>query len=126
MMRPTSIAAFEIVQIALAVATFILSGGGLFEKMFGLVLLLTLVLFISRRRSNVARWIFVVMVGLGLAIQAWLWIDPPAEMSPLRLAQLILGVVVTIISVSLLFVPTSSRWFRRSEAVAARAHGSTL
>ncbi|QNQ08433.1 hypothetical protein [Sphingomonas alpina] len=120
-MRPKTIAAFEIIQIALLVLGYILSPtDDVILKTVGFVFVMALVLFIARKRSNIARWLFFAMVALGLLIQAWLWIAQPVELPPLTawyIARIIFGLMVSLVSVGLLFTPSASAWLRRGSQV---------
>ncbi|MGY4395809.1 lysylphosphatidylglycerol synthetase-like protein (DUF2156 family) [Sphingomonas sp. UYAg733] len=116
-MRPKTITAFEIIQIVMLILGYILSPtDDVIWKTVGFVIVMALVLLISRRRSNVARWIFAAMVALGLLIQAWLWIAQPVELPSLTtwyIARIVFGLMVSLVSVGLLFTPSTSDWLRR-------------
>jgi hypothetical protein len=72
---------------------------------FGLPLLLALLT--SRRRSNIAKWLFVIVVGLGTALAiydgvdsgAWKWSVPGILIWALQIA-----------AVALLFAPSARAW----------------
>lgn len=124
-MRPKTIAAFEIIQVVMLILNYILSPtDDVIWKTVGFVAVMALVLLISRRRSNVARWLFAGMVALGLLIQVWLWIAQPVELPPLTawyIMRLVFGLMVSLVSVGLLFTPSASAWLRHGGRSTASA-----
>ena len=83
---------------------------------FGLPLLLALLT--SRRRSNTAKWLFVILVGLGTALAIFDAVDSGAwNWSALG----ILIWVLQIAAVALLFAPSARAWLSRKNAPAAEA-----
>lgn len=82
--------------------------------MFTLAVILALVLFISRRRSNVAKWILLVVWVLGL----------PAFIGVLRSGLfssqwvMLLQTIVQIAAIALLFTPSARAWLAADKATA--------
>ena len=74
---------------------------------------LALALLISRRRSNVARWIFVGMVVLALPFDIQ---DFIMETVSGALAVQAIRVVGDVIGCALLFTPAARRWFNQPAA----------
>ncbi|WP_380878668.1 hypothetical protein ACFB49_18020 [Sphingomonas sp. DBB INV C78] len=128
-MRPQSIILFEriaLATIALGIVAAVLSWQrtvGMVEKMGhgpGLVIgiqavsvafMLLLVYFITRRASEIAKWIFVVLVVLGavnmvMTLSSVLAAGPAGMIAP---AQLILQLIATW----MLFRPDAGAWFRK-------------
>ena len=127
-MRPHSIVLFErlvIGSIALGLLSLLLS-----LEMFGMIARLTgtsvgafvaipvimfalygvLIYFVARRGSNVARWIYAVLAGIGLLfgiIGLGTLMNFPAHIVLLTLVQHVL----TAISLFMLFRPDSNSWF---------------
>ena len=134
-MRPASIVTFErivllivVLSAASAVLTWDataaqLSAGGVGEGiLFGaLAVLLGLILLLSwliaRRRSNIARWLYVLlMLGtIGVSVPA---LPRLIEGSTVNLVLNIAFLLICLLSVVLLFRPDNRGWFGRSDAAA--------
>jgi hypothetical protein len=75
-----------------------------------LAVMLGLTLFVSRRRSNIAKWILIALTALGL----------PILFQQLTSGQLQGALLITltqtvsqIVAFALLFTPASRQWFKR-------------
>ena len=132
-MRPASIVNFERVVIlsllvglvatavnwehAVQATETIGFGSGLVigVQVVSIALTLLLLYFISRRGSSVARWIYVVLVGLAVAFSlanaSAVFVLPTVPVL-LQLVQWLLS----IISIWLLFTADARAWFNRSTA----------
>ncbi|MDP8914459.1 MAG: hypothetical protein M3N39_12910 [Pseudomonadota bacterium] len=73
-------------------------------------LYLLLVWFISRKGSPVAKWIYVVLGGLGLVL-GLVGIQQTISLGTLPLILAIAQYVLTLITIWLLFRPDSKAWF---------------
>lgn len=123
-MRPTEIAWFERIVIAtlvlgalnswLAWPQLVALGGTAFlitVQVFTLGIILLLTLLISRRGSNVAKWISVALFVLGLPFSIQDLAAGTALGSPIiSIAQL----AAQAVAFALLFTPASRRWFNRA------------
>ena len=84
-------------------------------------LFLLLLWLVSRRGSPVAKWIYVVLVAIGLIINLSAY---PAVFSSGQTTEMIMTVVQDVLIVAslwFLFRPESSAWFRREEVDSAPA-----
>ncbi len=68
--------------------------------------------FIARKASNIAKWIYVVVMGLGSVSTLTSFNDP---MSPtgLALAVSLISTALTVFSIVFLFRPDARSWFGR-------------
>ena len=82
---------------------------------FGLLLLL--MWLIARRRSVIAKWIYVVLGVAGIALSVPSLGDTLGGPLPLLLLQ-VAQWVLTIVSIWLLFRPDAREWFAHDEAPA--------
>ena len=131
-MRPESIVMFErlfFVNLALGLVGYFVNydaamaqleadpgtaalgmGGGFMigSYLVGLAINLLLWYFTARRGSNVARWIFTVLMGIGLVFSI-----PSLFVMGLSLITVttIVGLLITLVLIVLLFRPDSSAWF---------------
>lgn len=137
-MRPNTILAFELLYIASLVSAVARVGiawsqtvtqgaiqlilGVLF---FSLVLNLTLVLFVSRRRSRVAKWILVILFLFGLT--SYLRFAVTGVQSLDEWAEIGLGLAQAI-GIGMLFTPSAREWLAapRSEPRSADAFVRTF
>lgn len=71
---------------------------------------LLLVWFISRKGSPVAKWIYVVLGGLGLVL-GLIGIQQTISLGTLPLILAIAQYVLTLVTIWLLFRPDSKTWF---------------
>ncbi len=75
-----------------------------------IALYLVLIWFISRHGSPVAKWIYVVLAGLGL-IMGLAGIGQMLELGVPSAIMNLVGYALTIFSIWLLFRPDSKAWF---------------
>lgn len=119
-MRPTTIAVFEWLFIASFVSAVVRVGIAwsrapeqgpvhmiLAVLLFTLVLNLTLVLFVSRRRSRVAKWILILLFLIGLT--TYLRFLETGVRNMEDLAEIGLGLVQAL-GIALLFTPSARAW----------------
>jgi len=83
----------------------------------GLAISLSLWFFIARRGSEVAKWIYVVLTGLGLLAVVAMILLPRAEGAPTpdlitRIGQGV-GALINIVSLWFLFQPDTRPWFNK-------------
>ena len=129
-MRPNSIVTFErLVLLYLAVGVFhayllwdqtmaslqsqgaaLGSGTIITIQAITVALYLLLVWFISRKGSPVAKWIYVVLAGLGLAL-GLVGIQETISLGTLPLILALAQYVLTLVTIWLLFRPDSKAWF---------------
>jgi len=127
MERPTEIIWFERIIIAtLAVGVFnswlawpelsAMAGPefAISTQLFTLAVILGLTLLISRRRSNVAKWISVAMIVIGLPFAV---IAEARGMVPGSIVIRIAQTLGQAIAYALLFTPSARRWFKNSSPV---------
>lgn len=119
MPRPWSVRCFEMVVLGLMVLGYLLrprdpsagAGDALLQAGF-LALMVGWVLLITRRRSNLARWLYVAAslggVLLSLALTVTGHVAPDARAWFLRLVYL--GIL------ALLFTPAARSWFAQSDS----------
>lgn len=133
-MRPNSIVLFErlfFLNLALGLVGYFLNydaatqmladdpataglgmGGGFLigTYLIGLVINLLLWYFIARKASNIARWIFVVLVGIGL-----LFGIPTLFTLGISLIMVttLIGYAITIAMIALLFREDAKAWFSK-------------
>jgi len=79
---------------------------------FGFALSLLLWYLISRRVSNVAKWIYVVVMGFGV-VSTLTSIDDPASPTGFALAISLASTALTAVSIFFLFRPDARAWFAR-------------
>ena len=132
-MRPTSIVWFERLCLIFMVSSEIYSrihlapssnlsgatsGTGLFiiKQISGPVILLLLLFFAARRGSNIAKWIWVVLIGFSLA--GWVLVVllgfasvVAASMTSAAKGILLVNIVSQIASIIMLFRPDAKAWF---------------
>jgi hypothetical protein len=77
--------------------------------------LLLLLWLIAYRRSNVARWTYVVLAALGL-VSGLTGIREMLALDPLFLAISAVQYLISIVSIVLLFRPDARRWFDKNHA----------
>ena len=75
-----------------------------------ILLYLLLIYFIARRGSPVAKWIYVVLAGLGLVLGA-VGIGQAFELGTLSGVISIVQLIITAATLWLLFRPDSKAWF---------------
>jgi len=121
--RPPYIRAFETLQLASAFIGLIHGfaiGQGLFDLVFGDVIMITLTLFVSRGRKNWARWTLLVGWILGLAaILAVIFMGISKDV--LSRGYPVITALVWLMetaALALLFTPQSARWLRPDQAKA--------
>lgn len=120
-MRPRNIAFFEcliLASLALGVVqsyfewpnfTQQTSAGYVpFTQLLVFAVMLTLTLLISRRRSNIAKWISVALYLLGLPLYFKMVGEGSVEPGIVQLIQLMLQAI----GYTLLFTPQARKWFR--------------
>jgi len=126
-MRPKSIALFELLNMAvLALGVFQgwLASGELmqtgsvafiiFVQLGTFAILVGLVLLVSRKRSKIAMWIFILMTLLGLPmIFEMLSNDTSLGSSWITIVQ----TIVQLIAIALLFLPSSRKWMENREEI---------
>ena len=83
----------------------------------GVAISLSLWFFIARRGSEVAKWIYVVLTGLGLLVIVATILLPHAEGTPVpdlttRIGQGV-GALLNIVSLWFLFQPDTRPWFNK-------------
>ena len=84
-------------------------------QLFTFAIILGLTLFISQRRSNVAKWISIALFVLGLPI----WLLQLANGSlPGSLTISFFQVVAQVFAFALLFTANSRRWFEKDAEAA--------
>lgn len=136
MVRPRSIAIFEIAYLAALAANlagpFLIwpalfasvaeqahAGAGAAGVVNGVLIggiLIALVVgllfwwFVARRGSNVARWITVLALGYGLVSSAFGLAAAGDAIGPVRLVSLA-GMVFTAVALAALFMPDARAWF---------------
>lgn len=86
---------------------------------FGFALSLLLWYLISRRANNVAKWIYVVVMGFGI-VSTLTSINDPLSPGGFALAISLVSTALTAVSVFFLFRPDSRTWFAK-ETVDPRA-----
>ena len=132
-MRPQSIVTFErvvLLSILLGIVTVALYweallqplrpqglGAGFFigAQIVGIAIVLLLVWLIARRRSGIARWIYILLSAVGIGMFAYGLASgesAPAVRLVLELLQCALG----IYAIWLLFRPDAKSWFERRTA----------
>lgn len=79
-------------------------------QLLTLAVLLALALFISRRRSNIAKWIMVGLFVLGLPI---VFQQGASGQSHGALPITLIQIIGQVVAYALLFTPASRRWFKR-------------
>jgi hypothetical protein len=134
-MRPASIVLFErlvLLSIILGIINTILiwdelnaqvaqtgmgAGAVMSIQAATIALYLLLIWFISRKGSPVAKWIYVVLAGIGLVFSV-VGIGQAFEMGALSGVFSIVGIVLTLATIWLLFRPDAKAWFAdgRSES----------
>ena len=127
-MRPTEITWFERIIIAtlvlgalnswLAWPQLVAMRGPAFlvtVQLFTFAVMLTLTLFVSRRRSNVAKWIGIALFVMGLPF--WLQQVSAGSLPGSPIVSFI-QVAAQVGAYALLFTTASRRWFRRDAAEA--------
>ncbi|HEX8443230.1 MAG TPA: hypothetical protein VF631_06260 [Allosphingosinicella sp.] len=75
-----------------------------------IALFLLLIWFISRKGSPVAKWIYVVLGGIGL-ISSLVGIGQAFEMGTISGAISIVSILLTLLTIWLLFRPDAKAWF---------------
>ena len=139
-MRPTSIVNFErivILQIVLGLIssylvwdqmsaqvgqTGVSPGTVMGVQAVMIVLYLLLVWFISRHGSPVAKWIYVVLAGLGL-IAGVTGIGQTFALGTIAGVLSLLQIVLTAASIWLLFRPDAKAWFAEGRGGDTHTHG---
>jgi hypothetical protein len=76
-----------------------------------ILLYLLLVWFISRKRSSVAKWIYVVLAGLGLAM-GLAGLQSTLSLGTLPFLITLVQYAITLATIWLLFRPDATAWFR--------------
>ena len=135
-MRPSSIVNFErvvLLMLVLGIANAALTwdkqvaqvaaqgfGSGLLiaVQLIGIAITLLLLWLIAHRRSNVARWIWVVLGVLGLVVAAWGFRGLP-NLPVLELAMQPASWLLSLASIWLLFRPDTRAWFGHDEGAAS-------
>lgn len=118
-MRPKSIVAFEYIELAklgIGLATTLTQN--FFWSLLTFGGLLALVLFISRRASNVAKWIYIGLFLAGLPITVWVWATQPSTILDQPIGQQIMVVVpllASFVSLWLLLSPATAQWIAASK-----------
>ncbi|MBW8294654.1 hypothetical protein [Sphingopyxis sp.] len=79
---------------------------------FSLALSLLLWYLISRRASNITKWIYVVVMGFGV-IAAFTSINDPMPSTGFALAISLAGTALTALSIYFLFRPDARAWFAK-------------
>lgn len=82
-----------------------------------ILLYLLLIYFISRRGSPVAKWIYVVLAGLGL-IASLTSIGQTMAMGAISAVLSIVSLVLTAVTIWLLFRPDAKAWFADGRSAA--------
>jgi hypothetical protein len=118
-MRPKSIIAFEAIAFAQLGLSFAVTAA---DDFIGSLLtsgaLLTLVLFITRRASSMARWLYIGMFFAGLVMMGWMAVARPSALLDQpqgRLIGMALSTLTSIVLIWLLVSPTASRWLALSK-----------
>jgi hypothetical protein len=81
---------------------------------FSYVLIGTLTLLVSRRRSKIAMWVSIALFAAGLSV----WFTRPPTADELLGSDTILSALQTIsqgVAYALLFTPSARRWMRRED-----------
>lgn len=129
-MRPNAIVTFErlfLISILLSTVGLALLAGDrigaigppLTEIVVGAAVILlsvALVLLASRRRSNIARWVLVVLTGLGLGTAGYevgRILGSDGEGFGATTVVDLLAIALQTAAVAMLFVPEAREWFRR-------------
>jgi hypothetical protein len=119
-MRPTAVIVFErlfFLTILLGVLQDVIGSDQIagkssapfmvFVQVFTVVVIVSLVLFVSRRRSITAKWILVVISVLG--IPAMWGVFASGNLHGSSIISLIQG-ILQIIALGMLFIPSSRSW----------------
>ena len=128
MQRPAEIVWFERIIIAtlvlgalnswLAWPQLVAMRGPVFliaVQLFTIAFIMALTLFISRRRSNIAKWISFGLFVAGLFVVVR---DGLAGLQPGSLAIGIIQAAAQLVAYALLFTAASRRWLKREAAAA--------
>jgi hypothetical protein len=91
----------------------------LIVQILTIVLFATLTLLVSRRRSKIAMWVYIVLFALnlvsGLAVGITLWSQIGTQ-SPKTIDIIPLAVPIGLgVAVAMLFTPSARRWMRRED-----------
>lgn len=123
--RPKDIEWFAYIQLAVIAVGFVnslmnwseitatpgmTSGMQIGMMAFSYLITFTLLYFIVMRASNVARWIFVVINGLGLLMMIPLFVTDVAPIPGGKLLPSIMT-IASVASFWFLFTPAARRWF---------------
>lgn len=122
-MRPRSVAVFEALYLLTILISFVQAALGWRQataiaspalvvtvQVITIVILLTLVLLISRRRQNWARWVLVVLFVIGLPALARIVMSGQL---PGSLWITIVQTVLQLVALAMLFTPPAQEWFRK-------------
>lgn len=122
-MRPRSVAIFEALYLLTILISVVQSSLGWHQvtaiaspalviavQVITMAILLALVLLVSRRRQNWARWVLVVLFVIGLPALAKIVMSGQL---PGSLWITIVQTVLQLVALFMLFTPPSQAWFRK-------------
>ena len=116
--RPRSVAAFETLSIICLVLELVFGPGFTWDDLIWAPLMLWIVLSVTRRKSSVARWIFTLLYGLGVALLASIIAVGMVGPSDLKWTGWGLT-LVGVVQLAMLWSQGTSRWIasRRFDAM---------
>ena len=88
--------------------------GSVLVQLFTAATILLLVLLTSRKRSNVAKWIFLIMYALGLIMYAFIPQLTEHWTQGLRGVISIVQLLIQLAAIYFLFTPEGRAWFRKT------------